>query len=104
MVSAINQNGEIFATKVKENSVNADSFLDFLRCLRSCHDAGETMYVYLDNLKVHHTQMVKQYCSENNVTLVFAPAYSSEYNPIERLWALSKAIFTKRIACLDSVT
>ena len=54
--------------------------------------------MYLDNLKVHHTHSVVDLCNHLNIRLVFAPIYSSQFNPIERLWALAKQNFRQRIA------
>lgn len=33
-----------------------------------------------------------------NIELLFAPTYSSEFNPIERLWAIAKKKFTQQLA------
>ena len=56
------------------------------------------MYVYLDNMRAHHTQLVAEWAETLNLKLIFAPTYSSEYNPIERLWAIAKMEFTKLLA------
>ena len=55
----------------------------------------KTKYVFLDNLRLHHTQQIKAFAHSHNVRLVFNASYSSEYNPIERLWALSKRMFSR---------
>lgn len=46
----------------------------------------------LDNMRAHHAKKVKDYCADNGIQLLFCPPYSSEFAPIERLWALSKVI------------
>lgn len=64
-------------------------------------DSSITIYIFLDNLRVHYSLRVRQYCSDNKIELVFNAAYSSEYNPIERLWALSKRIFRLKLVATN---
>lgn len=59
------------------------------------------MYVFLDNLRVHYSKPVKEYCGRANIELVYNSAYSSEYNPIERLWAIAKTNFRKNLLSLQ---
>jgi transposase len=103
VVSAINLQGKVITTLLTDQAINAETFKKFLHNLRLNSTLSETIYVYLDNLRLHHTNQIKQFCSLNNIVLVFAPPYSSEFNPIERLWALSKQLFTKKIAIIEPV-
>jgi len=50
----------------------------------------KSKYVFLDNLKLHHAQHIKAFARSLNLHLIFNASYSSEYNPIERLWAFAK--------------
>lgn len=53
---------------------------------------GDRPIVYLiDNAPWHKTKKVQEYCEENNITLLFLPPYSPEYNPIERVWSFLKS-------------
>lgn len=53
---------------------------------------GDKPIAYLiDNASWHKTKKVKEYCEENNITLLFLPPYSPEYNPIERVWSFLKS-------------
>ncbi|MFN9898890.1 MAG: transposase [bacterium] len=47
-------------------------------------------FVFLDNLVLHHTVLVREKAKSNLQELVFNASYSSPLNPIERLWALAK--------------
>lgn len=49
----------------------------------------------LDNLPVHYTHVVKECAAANNIRLLYLPPYSSEFNPIENLWAHAKRKFRK---------
>ena len=52
-------------------------------------------YIFLENLQVHHTHLVKDNAVKNNQVLIFNASYSSHWNPIERLWAVAKRQFIK---------
>jgi transposase len=78
-------------------SVNADKFIEFLIELRRKYAKDRVIHVFLDNLSVHRSRKVKEYTETSNVRLVFNAAYSSEFNPIERFWALSKRIFQNKL-------
>ena len=39
---------------------------------------------------------VKEYCDKNNITLLFLPPYSPEFNPIERVWSFLKGKIKQR--------
>ena len=74
--------------------------MDFLRLFRSKVNPG-TVYFCLDNLRVHYCKAVKEYCEANQIELVYTPPYSSSFACIERLWAIPKNIFRKKILLCD---
>ena len=94
MVAAINIKGELIAMHVKEKSICRDDFIVFLNQMRRNRNRRKT-YVFLDNLNIHHSYIVKERARINRQELIFNAAYSSEINPIERLWALAKRIFAR---------
>ena len=47
------------------------------------------MIIVLDNLRIHHAKKLS-YLYYTRFKPMFLPAYSSELNPIERLWSLLK--------------
>ena len=80
---------------MKLGSIKTPDFIDFLALLKPKKSAKT--FVFVDNLRAHHAKDTKAYCKEANIQLVFNAAYSSELNPIERLWLFSKRIFYKRL-------
>ena len=50
----------------------------------------------MDNATCHKTKEVKEFCKNNNITLLFLPPYSPEYNPIERVWSFLKSKVRQR--------
>ena len=66
-------------------SMNADMFIKFLT--QFIKDKNRKMYLILDNLRVHHSKLVKAWVEENkeHIELFFLPSYSPERNPDEYL-------------------
>lgn len=82
---------------MKPKSIRQEDFVEFLKQLR-LKDAHEIrQYVLVDNLSVHRTHSVRDYAAANNQELVFNAPYSSEYNPVEQLWAHAKKYFRREI-------
>ena len=48
------------------------------------------MYIYMDNLKVHSTDMVKDVYEELEITPIYGPYYSPDYNAIEFVFSSLK--------------
>ena len=68
-----------------EGALNADRFITFLR--RLIKDAGQKVFLVVDNLKVHHANKVKAWVERHahEIELVYLPAYAPEHNPDEYL-------------------
>jgi transposase len=94
VVAAINLQGRVVALLLREGSICTSDFVDFLRNLKS-RMRGEKTYVFLDNLRIHHTLIIASKAQANNQVLIFNASYSSQLNPIERLWAIAKRQFVK---------
>ena len=63
---------------------NAKDFLNLLYQLRY-KEERKWIIVMIDNVRIHHAKIVKKYCNEHYIMLVYLPPYSPEYNPIEQL-------------------
>ena len=48
-------------------------------------------------MRLHHCRTFKDLVKSLNIELIFNASYSSELNPIERLWALSKRRFGREL-------
>ena len=94
VVAAINLQGRVVALLLREGSICTSDFVDFLRNLKS-RMRGEKTYVFLDNLRINHTLIIASKAQANNQVLIFNASYSSQLNPIERLWAIAKRQFVK---------
>ena len=68
-----------------DEAFNADRLIEFLEAL--IKDADRKIFLILDNLRVHHSKLVKAWAAErqDKIELFYLPSYSPELNPEERL-------------------
>ncbi len=84
MISAINNQGLVrFMTY--EESMTARVLIKFVK--RLIKDAKKTVFLILDNLRVHHAKIVKEWLKrhEDEIEVFYLPSYSPELNPDEYL-------------------
>lgn len=84
MVSTVNNQGKVQFMIYSEN-MNSERFILFLNQL--IKNSSQKTFLILDNLRVHHSKIVKGWIEENKekIELFFLPAYSPEKNPDEYL-------------------
>lgn len=84
MVSAVTNQGKV-QFMLYSDSMNADRFIEFMQQL--IKSSAQKVYFIVDNLKVHHSKIVKEWVEEkkDNIALFFIPSYSPERNPDEYL-------------------
>ena len=84
MISAVSNRG-LMRFMLYEGALNVDRFLAFLR--RLIKDAGQKVFLIIDNLKVHHARKVKAWVASHahEIELFYLPAYAPEHNPDEYL-------------------
>ncbi len=80
-----------------DDAFDADKLIEFLQDL--VKDAGRKVFLILDNLRVHHSKLVKAWVAqhEDKIELFYLPSYSTELNPEERLNADWKQAMGKRV-------
>ena len=84
MISTVTNQGKVQFMIYSEN-MNSDKFIEFLTQLIKNNE--QKIFLILDNLRVHHSHIVKDWVKENQekIELFFLPAYSPEKNPDEYL-------------------
>jgi transposase len=84
MISAVSNRG-LMRFMLYEGASNADRFIAFLRRLGK--DAGQKVFLIVDNLKVHHAKKVKKWAAAHAhaIELFYLPAYAPDHNPDEYL-------------------
>jgi len=80
-----------------DDAFDADKLIEFLQAL--IKDAGKKVFLKLDNLRVHHSKVVKAWVAErqDQIELFYLPSYSPQLNPEERLNADLKQEMGKRV-------
>ena len=88
-----------------DEAFDADKLIEFLQAL--IQDAGKKVFLILDNLRVHHSKLVKAWVAERQeqIELFYLPSYSPQLNPEERLnadlkWEIGKHVPIKTKARL----
>jgi len=84
MISTITNRGKL-RFMVYEQNMDADLFITFLQRLIDSSD--KKVFLILDNLRVHHSKIVKAWVEEHQekIKLFYLPAYSPDLNPDEYL-------------------
>ena len=80
-----------------DEAFDADKLIEFLQAL--IRDAGRKVFLILDNLRVHHSKLVKAWVAErkDQIELCYLSSYSPQPNPEERLNADLKQEMGKRV-------
>lgn len=84
MISTVTNQGKV-EFMIYSGSMNTDRLIEFMKQL--IKGKSKKTYLILDNLKVHHSKLVKKWEVENSSKIVIfhLPAYSPEKNPDEYL-------------------
>jgi len=84
MISTVTNRGKVEFMIYSEN-MNADRLIIFMKQL--IKGRKRKIYLILDNLRVHHSKIVKKWLEENkeSIAVFHLPSYSPEKNPDEYL-------------------
>lgn len=99
VVSGIDSEGKVRATVMRKQVIEKTAFVAFLaEAKRNC---GLPLHVLVDQHPLHKTIEVSEFCRREGIKLYLNAPYSSEFNAVERLWALSKRLFTRKLVQLN---
>ena len=84
MISSVTNQGKV-QFMIYSDSMNADRLIQFMEQLIKSSD--KKIYLILDNLRVHHSKLVKEWLEERKqaIEVFYLPSYSPEKNPDEYL-------------------
>jgi len=84
MISTVTNKGKV-EFMIYTGRMNADRLIEFMKQL--IKNKSQKIFLILDNLRVHHSKIVKQWVTENieKIELFYLPSYSPEKNPDEYL-------------------
>jgi transposase len=98
MISTVTNQGKS-SWMIIEEAFNAQRLIEFLQALvTEGQRSGKKVFLILDNLRVHHSKLVKAWLADkkDKIEVFYLPSYSPELNPDERLNAdLKHAIGSK---------
>ncbi len=84
LISTVTNQGKV-RFMIYDKAMNAQLLITFFE--RLIKDAGRKIFVILDNLRVHHAKVVKEWLAEHveEIEVFHLPSYSPELNPDELL-------------------
>lgn len=91
LVMAVHMNG-VFHRRILQGPVGGTQFAELVA---SAPFPSGTVLL-LDNHSMHKTVAVREEAARRGYTLLYTPAYSPEFNPIELMFGVTKNVFYKR--------
>ena len=87
-----------------DDAFDSEKLIEFLQAL--IKDAGKKVFLIPDNLRVHHSKIVKAWVAEHidQIELFYLPSYSPQLNPEERLNADLKQEMGRRVPVRTKAT
>lgn len=84
MISTVTNQGQV-EFMIYSGSMNSDRLIEFMGQL--IKNKQQKIFLILDNLRVHHSKIVKQWLEKNKskIEVYYLPSYSPEKNPDEYL-------------------
>lgn len=97
MISTVTNQGKA-RWMIIDDAFNAERLIEFFEAL--IKDAGVKIFLILDNLRVHHSKIVKAWLAERTtaIEVFYLPSYAPELNPDERLNADLKHAIGAKVA------
>ena len=102
-------NNKIIAPLMYEFNTNSEFFNTWIeQCLLP--ELPQNSVLVMDNAQFHKSEKTREIIEKNGHQLLFLPAYSPDFNPIEKYWAIIKSRVKKSMtsdltlfSCLESV-
>jgi transposase len=84
LISTVTNQGKV-RFMVYRDTMTAQTMIRFMR--RLVKDVGRKVFLIVDNLRVHHSKLVREWLEEHRkqIEVFYLPAYSPELNPDEYL-------------------
>ena len=89
LISALSING-LVAPFEFEGYLNTHTFYYYLKDILIPYSKPGQVLV-MDNLSSHKSEIIQELLEENNIKVIYLPAYSPTLNPIEMCWSVVKS-------------
>lgn len=100
VISAIS-NKSVVHNEIIKGSSNAETFKQFIVNLLT--KINEPKYLLMDNARIHHSKIIKDYINTTNNQIIYNVPYSPEYNPIEVIFSKVKRIIKSKNNSNDKI-
>jgi transposase len=90
VIGAINPDTYKPTILTTEDNCDGQMMTIFLGEVRKDYPKAKTIYIFLDNAKYNHSNLVTAEAKQLGIVLLFLPPYSPNLNLIERLWKFMK--------------
>jgi hypothetical protein len=96
VLAAIDTDGKLHVCIVKDGSIGLEEMIKMSDQLKTTFKRRK-INIFLDNLRLHYMREFTDLAESRKQHLIYNAIVSSQYNPIERLWALAKRAFGRDI-------
>ncbi len=90
LIQAIRR-GNVIESKICDQNVKAETFVDFLKTLPLHKDD----VIVMDNAPIHRAKLTVKYIQSMESSVLFLPPYCPKYNPIEYSFGIYKHQYRK---------
>jgi hypothetical protein len=94
--------GNITAPLCYAENTTGEVFIEWFRT-KFVKSVPKGTTAIMDNASFHPPKKLKNLCRRHGIKLLFLPAYSPDYNPIEKTWANMKRALVDIIPNCDDV-
>jgi len=102
LLGAITLDG-LLATMTIESSTDGEVFSAYLEQVL-CPRLHRGQIVVMDNLSAHKNPQVRRLIEQTGAQLLYLPAYSPDFNPIEQCWAkIKECLRAAKARALDAL-
>lgn len=90
ILSSVRLNGETAYT-IYQGGTTKEKFTTYLKdvLIPTLHEGD---VVIMDNMRTHCSNEVKKVFNDANISFLYLPPYSPDFNPIEKMWSKVKSI------------
>jgi transposase len=74
----------------EDKMLNSGSTINFLEKIEKAYPTKRRIHIFFDNARYYKNKAVENYLKKSKIKAHFLPPYSSNLNPIERLWKWMK--------------
>ena len=100
VIASITESEGLGYRQIYDKAITSDNFADYVEILSRRYPTRK-LALFMDQLNVHKSNVVKEVYGKHKIIPIFNVAYSPQFNPIEAIFSKVKAVFNaRRLNCL----